>query len=175
MSQRALGTWLFGKMPSLGDFVSRGLDQSMRDRIDIWLSEEMEAARAKQGERFNDLYDYAPAWNFVDCASDGRWSGGALCASQDKAGRRYPLVMAAAASDMTEAAALSAGCLTAMCHAFAEGRDADGLASATIIPEDTGWQPQGPEWAVLAEGGPALIYPGSFPQGVITAMVELAQ
>lgn len=175
MSQRALSTWLFGKMPSLGDFVSRGLDQSMRDRIDAWVSQEMEAARAKLGENFDALYDAAPAWNFVDRSSDGSWSGGALCASQDKAGRRYPLVMATPAEDAASAAALAAGCLTAMCHAFADGSNADGLASATIVPEDTGWQPHSPEWAVLGEGGPALIFPGSFPQGAITAMVELAQ
>lgn len=175
MSQRALGPWLFGKLPSLGDFVSRGLDQSMRDRIDTWLSQEMESARTKLGDRFNDLYDAAPVWNFVDCDEDGHWSGGALCASQDKAGRRFPLIMATPASDATTAAALSAGCLSAMYQAFTEGWDADGLASATKMPEDTGWRPQRPEWALLADGGPALILSGSFPQGAITVMVEMAQ
>ena len=175
MSQRALGPWLFGKLPSLGDFVSRGLDQSMRDRIDTWLSQEMEAARAKAGDSFEGLYDAAPVWNFVDCDDAGNWSGGALCASQDKAGRRFPLIMSAPASDAGTAASLSAGCLSAMCRAFAEGADADGLVSATILPEETGWQPQRPEWALLAEGGPALIFPGSYPQGAITVMVEMAQ
>ena len=175
MSQRALGPWLFGKLPSLGDFVSRGLDQSMRDRIDRWLSQEMETARAKLGDNFNGQFDAAPVWNFVDCDDDGRWAGGALCASQDKAGRRFPLIMAAPASDATTAAALSAGCLSAMCQAFTESWDADGLATATIMPEETGWQPQGPEWALLADSGPALILPGSFPQGAITMMVEMAQ
>ena len=175
MSQRALETWLFGKMPALGDFVSRGLDQSMRERLDTWLTREMEMARAGAGDDFDRRFDAAPAWNYVDQDADGRWIGGALCASRDRSGRRFPLIMGATADDARMAAARSAGCLSAMCRAFVEGWDADGLALAEVTPEDTGWQPTGSEWALLASAGPELVIPGRFPQGAITVMVEMAQ
>ena len=93
MSQRAVGAWMFGKMPTLGDFVARGLGQQARVDLDTWLSQEMVSARAEAGEGFEARYDAAPAWNFVECDDAGQWNGGALCASQDQAGRRFPLIM----------------------------------------------------------------------------------
>ena len=175
MPERALGPWLFGKLPALGDFVSRGLDHAARTRIDDWLSREMEDARAKAGDQFDSLYDCAPAWNFVDCDEAGQWNGGALCASQDRAGRRFPLIMATPADDAAAAAALSAGCLSAMCQAFASGWDADSLSDAVVAPENANWQPTGPEWVLLTDDGPAMVLPGRFPPGAIAAMVEVAQ
>ena len=49
--------WLFGKMPAHGDFVSRGLGPTMRDRLDLWLSAEMDVARAEFGDEFEPRYD----------------------------------------------------------------------------------------------------------------------
>lgn len=175
MPDEPLGRWLFGKLPSLGDFVSRGLDHATRDRLDAWLSGEMETARGRFGDGFEAGYDQAPAWNFVDRDDAGNWTGGALCASQDRAGRRFPFVMATPAPDAAGAAALSAGCLSAICRAFAQGWDATGLAGAAIMPEAINWAPDAAEWALLTDDGPALAIPGRFPQGVIATMVELAQ
>lgn len=175
MSQQAVRTWLFGKLPSLGDFVSRGMSQAMRDDLDGWLMQEMESARASVGDDFAALYDAAPAWNFVDCSKEGRWSGGALCASQDRAGRRFPLIMGAEAADIADAVAVSVGCLSAMYRAFVEAWDADALVHAPLDPEPVEWHPQGPEWALLAEDGPAMILPGSYPRGAITLMVGITQ
>lgn len=176
MSQRALGTWMFGKMPSLGDFVARGLSQPAREHLDAWLSQEMEAARAMAGEGFEARYDAAPPWNFVECDEDGQWNGGALCASQDRAGRRFPLIMAVAADDAEQAAALSEGCLATMCQAFAGGWDPDQLIAAEVTPEqDSRWRPKAAEWVLLAEDGPAMVLPGRYPTGVISRMVEMVQ
>ncbi|MEO7385249.1 MAG: type VI secretion system-associated protein TagF [Novosphingobium sp.] len=176
MSQRAVGAWMFGKMPSLGDFVARGLGQQARAHLDAWLSQEMEAARTAAGDGFEARYDAAPAWNFVECDDDGQWSGGALCASQDRAGRRFPLIMAVAADDASAAAAFSEGCLATLCQAFAEGWDPDQLVASVVVPQqDSRWQPKASEWALLADDGPAMVLPGRYPQGVISRMVEMAQ
>lgn len=175
MSDDIVGRWLFGKLPSLGDFVARGMDYAVRDRLDSWLTQEMEAARNQFGDEFESGYDISPAWNFVDCDANGSWSGGALCASQDRAGRRFPLIMAIPAPDAAGAAALSAGCLSAMCRAFADEQDADGLIAEEISAEAVAWSPHGPEWAILSEDGAAMVIAGRFPQGVIAKMVELAQ
>ena len=124
--------FLFGKLPALGDFVSRGMDMTMRDRLDAWLSSEMEAARARWGDDFEVRYDASPAWTFVDRDDTGQWRGGALCASMDRAGRRFPLLAAGPADDATGAAALGAGWIETMYQGFAEGWDADDRSVAWI-------------------------------------------
>jgi type VI secretion system protein ImpM len=170
-----MARWLFGKLPVRGDFVSRGLDMAQRDELDRWLSAEMEQARASSGDEFESRYDYAPAWNFVDCDEAGIWNGGAMCASVDQVGRRFPVIMAAPATDVANAAAMSGACLAALCQAFAEGWDADTLMAADLTGTDLPWTPVAPEWALLGEDGPALVLAGRFPQGVVSAMLEIAQ
>ena len=59
MSSQPLNRWLFGKLPALGDFVSRGLDMSARDRLDGWLSAEMQDGRTRWGDDFDLRYDAA--------------------------------------------------------------------------------------------------------------------
>lgn len=165
---------MFGKLPSLGDFVARGLDFQLRDAIDHWLSAQMQDARDQFGDRFEELYDAAPAWCFVDCDPAGQWSGGALCASVDAAGRRFPVILAAPANDAAEAGRISGGCLETLYTAFGQGWDADQLHGAGIVPTDLGWQPSGPAWALIGEDGAAAELPGRFPHGVVKRMMELA-
>ncbi|HYD46690.1 MAG TPA: type VI secretion system-associated protein TagF, partial [Phenylobacterium sp.] len=57
--------WLFGKLPSHGDFVARGLDTGTRAAWDAWLSEGVGGARAALGEAFDAAYEIAPPWRFV--------------------------------------------------------------------------------------------------------------
>ncbi len=170
----ALGRWLLGKMPSHGDFLSRGLDVAGRDTLDQWLSAEMTAARTRFADDFDQRYDAAPAWTFVHAGDDGGWTGGALCASQDRAGRRFPLMLAQQAADPVGAAELAGGCLTTLCQAFAGGWDVETLYSAPVAPEEAGWHPGASEWALLAQDGPAVILPGRFPEGAIACMMEYA-
>lgn len=174
MSGLALNRWLFGKLPALGDFVARGIDMTTRDRLDGWLSAQMQRARAHWPEDFDTRYDAAPAWTFVDRDDAGNWCGGALCASMDRAGRRYPLVAAAPAPDARLAAETGAAWIEAMFQAFGAGWDADALLAAELAPAPVPWQPDGPEWALVGEEGPALRLPGSFPDGVLDRMLELA-
>lgn len=180
MSCRPLGRWLFGKIPGQGDFVHRGLDDyDMRDGLDRWLTEDLAAAKAAYAD-FDARYDRAPAWNFVDCDADGRWSGGALCASIDRVGRRYPVVLAAPAEDAAHAAAVSGACLSALGDAIAQGWDADALHAAPLDsappPQDAGgWRPHAAQWALLGEDDtPVVTLDGRFPSHAVSKMLELA-
>ena len=173
MSCHAVNRWLFGKLPAQGDFVSRGLDADARDRIDRWLSAELESARAAFPD-FDARYDAAPPWHFVDHAEDGSWAGGALCASVDRAGRRFPLMLATPAADAADAARASAGCLDSLYAALAEGWDADALHEAEIPRIETFWHPAGTQWALLGEDAAAYTLSGRNPGGILTVMLELA-
>lgn len=174
LSSRPLGRWLFGKLPGLGDFFSRGLDFALRDAIDHWLSGEMEAAQARFGDDFERRYFQAPPWIFVDRDAQGQWSGGAMCASVDRVGRKFPLLIGAPAADGTDAAGIAGGCLDALYRAIHEGWDADRLHHAALIPAAPAWRPDGPEWALIGVDGPALILPGRFATDVIPSMLEVA-
>lgn len=169
-----MNRWLFGKLPALGDFVSRGLDMDARDRLDAWLSAEMEGARARWGEAFDARYDAAPAWTFVDRDAAGNWSGGALCASMDRAGRRFPLLACAPATDAAQGAATGAAWIEAMARGFGAGWDADMLIDARLSPAPLPWTPTEPEWALVSEDGPVVCLPGAFPAGVLDKMLEMA-
>jgi type VI secretion system ImpM family protein len=173
MSCRPVTRWLFGKLPATGDFVSRGIEREFRDQLDLWLSDEMEAARTGYAD-FEERYDCAPAWNFVDRDDAGQWSGGALCASIDRAGRRFPVIMAAPAGDAAEAASLSGACLEALCKALSEGWDADVLNAAELAPAELPWNPVATEWALLGEDGPARTVGIRFPEGVVSMMLDMA-
>lgn len=168
-----MSRWLFGKLPALGDFVSRGIERSTRDSLDLWLSAAMETARNRFSD-FDERYDRAPAWNFIDVDDAGNWSGGALCASMDRAGRRFPLIMAAPGADAAQAVALSGACLEALYAALAMGWDADELHSAELSPAQLPWEPRSTEWVLLADEGPAYTATERFPGGIVSVMLEMA-
>jgi type VI secretion system ImpM family protein len=174
MSSGAVGRWLYGKLPVLGDFVSRGIGHAQRDALDIWLSEEMLTARERFGDDFEERYDRAPAWCFVDRDADGRWSGGAMCASVDAVGRRYPILVSCPADDAGAAPGVAAGCLEDLYRAFGDGWDADRLMSAEAGTVAVGWQAAEPAWVLVGEDGPCVELAGSFPRGVVSKMLERA-
>ncbi|MES2054491.1 MAG: type VI secretion system-associated protein TagF [Pseudomonadota bacterium] len=82
------GVALFGKLPAHGDFVARGFSHDQRERIDAWLSPSLAQARADLGDAFADTFDRALPWC---CAGDGL--AGAVAASQDALGRRFPILL----------------------------------------------------------------------------------
>jgi type VI secretion system protein ImpM len=91
---------IFGKHPGFGDFLSVGLSPGASAQVERWLSEALPALHASLGERWEAVYDSAPAIHFW---IGGRVVGGqALCgvllASRDKVGRRFPLFAAAEAA-----------------------------------------------------------------------------
>src|SRR5687768_7829840 len=88
----------YGKIPCLGDFVSRRLPSGFINTWDSWHQHAMAASRAHLGGRWLDLYLNGPIWRFVlmpgACdASTGIWAG-VLMPSVDNVGRYFPLTIA---------------------------------------------------------------------------------
>ena len=82
------GTALFGKLPAHGDFITRGLFGNQRERLDTWLSASLDDARTHLGDAFAERFDCALPW----CCS-GAGMTGAVAASQDSLGRRFPVLL----------------------------------------------------------------------------------
>lgn len=87
----------YGKIPSLGDFVSRRLPASFIDIWDTWLQKAMATSREQLGEHWLDLYLTSPIWRFIlmpdACGNAKVWTG-ILMPSVDKVGRHFPLTIA---------------------------------------------------------------------------------
>jgi type VI secretion system protein ImpM len=86
----------FGKIPALGDFISRRLPPEFIETWDQWLSEELQAARNALGADWPESYINAPLWRFalMPGALDERQWFGVLMPSVDRVGRQYPLTIA---------------------------------------------------------------------------------
>jgi type VI secretion system protein ImpM len=90
-------TGLFGKVPDLGDFVTRRLPAEFVTPWDRWLEEGIAESRARLGAIWEERYQNAPAWRFIlspGTCGDGAW-GGILQPSVDRVGRYFPLTLAA--------------------------------------------------------------------------------
>jgi len=172
---RPEGAWLFGKIPAHGDFIARGISAEVQKLLDDWLSVELGAARSRFAD-FDTRYLQAAPWHFVDCDPDGNWTGGALCPSVDKVGRRFPILVGAPAADAGHAEALACNALELIFGALGEAWDATRLceALAAIAPGTSGIAPTQSLWAIEAEDGTRIEMPGRFPEGLIERMLELA-
>jgi type VI secretion system protein ImpM len=152
---------LFGKLPTHGDFVQRGLDLTACDAWDRWASEGLETARAALGDGFDDAHDQAPPWRFVDPPGRlGRdWRAGALAPSIDAAGRRFMIMLAADGLSPDQAGgggeAIAEEMEALIYQAFESGWDADATIEAARGPlarPDAAGAPPQPHWWTL--GGP---------------------
>ena len=87
----------FGKLPSLGDFVSRRLPTNFVEPWDTWLQEAITASRTQLGEQWQEIYLTSPIWRFVLMpgiyGNTEMWTG-VLMPSVDKVGRHFPLTIA---------------------------------------------------------------------------------
>jgi type VI secretion system ImpM family protein len=93
-------TGVYGKLPSHGDFVRRGLPQSFVTPWDEWLQTVVNAARASLGdEEFAALWDAALGWRFrLSPGACGEAAvAGVLLPSRDSVGRRFPVTLASLA------------------------------------------------------------------------------
>ena len=86
-----------GKLPARGDFVSRGLPRSFTDPWDAWLAEVITGSRDILGEDWLPAWMEAPIWRFAlpagHCGQDS--AAGVILPSVDRAGRHWPLTLAA--------------------------------------------------------------------------------
>lgn len=76
----------FGKLPSTGDFVGRGLPDAFRRNWDAWLTRHI-APLHRAGLAF------PPAGLRFRLPSGGRLAAGVILPSEDSAGRRFPLAL----------------------------------------------------------------------------------
>jgi type VI secretion system protein ImpM len=92
---RAAGTiaGLFGKLPSHGDFINRGVPTPVEGAWTRWLDGCLGAAKAKLDEYWLPTYLSSPPWRFALDAGliDGGPVVGVLASSVDKVGRAYPM------------------------------------------------------------------------------------
>lgn len=89
-------TGFYGKVPYLGDFVSRRLPAELVEPWDQWLQESLVATRGQLGAQWLDVYLTSPLWRFVlspGVAGQGAWAG-VLMPSVDRVGRYFPLTLA---------------------------------------------------------------------------------
>lgn len=140
-----VSAFLFGKLPSHGDFVARGLDPDHERVWDDWASGEIDAARDALGDDFDAAHDASPPWGFIGGPGplgEG-WRCGAVAASVDSAGRRFLIV--AGHDGLTDAQAAFTGltgalsCETAIRGILTEGLDAD---AALALIADLGPTPE---------------------------------
>lgn len=86
----------YGKLPILGDFVSRQLPQEFITPWDGWLQSAISASQTELGEAWLDQYLTSPIWRFVlssGLCGDEAWAG-IVMPSVDKVGRYFPLTLA---------------------------------------------------------------------------------
>jgi len=90
-------TGYFGKVSTLGDFVSRGLPDGLVGAWDAWLQQCMHASQQQLGDQWLNHYLTSPVWRFA--ISPGvlgpEGLGGVMMPSVDRVGRYFPLMIGA--------------------------------------------------------------------------------
>jgi type VI secretion system protein ImpM len=90
-------TGYFGKVSTLGDFVSRGLPDGLVAAWDAWLQQCIHASRQQLGDQWLNHYLTSPVWRFA--ISPGilgpEGLGGVMMPSVDRVGRYFPLMIGA--------------------------------------------------------------------------------
>lgn len=96
MPTESLVNGYYGKVPTHGDFVSRGLPACFVAPWDAWLQEAVLTSRRQLGGNWLDCYLTSPIYRFVlapgICGEHG-WQG-VLMPSVDRVGRYYPMTIA---------------------------------------------------------------------------------
>ena len=98
VSGQGTAVGFYGKLPCAGDFVTRALPTTFVAPWDGWLQQALVASRAKLGDRWTETYLESPIWRFAlqpQTCGPQAWAG-VLMPSVDRAGRYFPLTLAAA-------------------------------------------------------------------------------
>lgn len=95
---------LFGKVSTLGDFVSRRLPPPFIAVWDAWLQAGLQGSRAALGPAWLETYLTSPIWRFAlapGVCDNQAWAG-VLMPSVDRVGRHFPLTLAAGAAGVLD-------------------------------------------------------------------------
>jgi type VI secretion system protein ImpM len=87
----------YGKLPSHGDFLQRGINDDFVNRWDEWLQEGIARSRSELGEAWLDVFLTSPLWRFAlagGVVGGAAWAG-ILLPSVDRVGRYFPLTIVA--------------------------------------------------------------------------------
>lgn len=90
-------TVIYGKHPSFGDFLVHGLPRAVSDQLDVWLERELPKVKAALGDAWEAAWASAPPlYMWIGPSVLGLPVMGVFRASQDKVGRRFPLMFGVA-------------------------------------------------------------------------------
>jgi type VI secretion system protein ImpM len=157
---------VFGKLPSLGDFITRGLPASFTDPWHAWLVRGLADARTILGDRFEPAYMSAPVWRFaLPCGVAGPDAAtGIFLPSVDAVGRLFPLTLAVTAATPFPFSALLAAAEwfekleEAGRGALSENFEVDAWFEGLALPLPIGAPPSAKEWQRRdAAGEPSLL------------------
>ncbi|HYA39714.1 MAG TPA: type VI secretion system-associated protein TagF [Syntrophobacteraceae bacterium] len=96
MSSFAVSPGFYGKLPTVGDFISRRLPASFVHPWDAWLQDSLATSQDKLGSDWLEIYLTSPIWRFALSAGTCGNSAcaGILMPSVDNVGRYFPLTLA---------------------------------------------------------------------------------
>jgi type VI secretion system protein ImpM len=136
VQQSSVTTGFYGKIPAVGDFLSRRLPREVVLACDEWARQGLHDLRTRDPEGWVDRYQRSPAWSALVPAPMARGFVllGAIAASHDRVGRRFPLWLLLAMppgevdrSLLDDASSLAGGLCVAALRAVRERLPADEL------------------------------------------------
>lgn len=92
----AMALAIYGKHPAKGDFLEYGLPADMKSALEGWLDTVLGEAKASLGADWQAVWPSAPMLRFW--LGESIWGApiaGVMAATQDKVGRKFPLVLLA--------------------------------------------------------------------------------
>lgn len=92
----AMALAIYGKHPAKGDFLEYGLPAAMKTAVEGWLDTVLGEAKASLGADWQAVWPSAPMLRFW--LGETIWGApiaGVMAASQDRVGRKFPLVLLA--------------------------------------------------------------------------------
>jgi len=172
----------FGKLPSRGDFLAKGLPETMLAPLDEWLRQGLDVARRQFGDKWHDIYLTSPAWRFSLSAgiAGPTAAAGVMVPSTDRSHRDFPFVIACRVAPDYGPAQLAA-CLSGWLDAAAElavvavNRELDPAAldqrmGALGPPPPPPLPGRTRQWRLEGIGDPATALPVLLDQAVSSSM-----
>jgi type VI secretion system protein ImpM len=126
--------FLFGKLPTLGDFVGRGLRAMQRDAWDDRCTAALSDARRRLGVEFDAALEVTPPHAFLlaPTVAENVWQAGCVAPSCDRAGRPFLFVVGVADADGwgERAGRIAARLEPCLCAAISQGLAVDAILAA---------------------------------------------